>query len=67
MTRSSVTILSRLVQEDPSGCADASALFFHSIAFSFIFLPFSPSINSLTSDSNLSLCTLLSISIPIPQ
>ncbi|GLT31168.1 hypothetical protein SLA2020_059240 [Shorea laevis] len=54
--------------DDPEGlAAAASAILLHSRAFFLISLPFSSSINSLTSLSTSSLLTSLFISIPIPH
>ena len=59
--------LSRLMDDVPSGPTASSANLFHSIAFSLIFAPFSPSISSFTSFPTSSLLTFLSISMPTPH
>jgi len=63
----SLTSLSKFMDDEPLIPVVASAFDFHSIAFLFISLPFSPSINSITSFSTSSLFASLSISMPTPQ
>jgi len=63
----SASKFSKFLQEEPLGLAASYAFVFHSIAFFFISLPLSPSINSLTSFPTWSLFTSPFISTPIPH
>ena len=63
----SASKFSKFLQEEPLGLAASYAFVFHSIAFFFISLPLSPSINSLTSFPTWFLFTSPFISTPIPH